>query len=228
MPNRPKSALGITIGNIAQASGCNVEILEVLPEGSAAVAGIMKGDCVLAFAGKTVNNRDQLNRLIEGSEVGAVTTIKILRGGALMDVLVTPGAASNSRCAAPASWDEQVRGWAKLGSPQCRGAKVGYYLRFVTNANRAVGTEGIKSAWKQYSDTYPGPGQAGCPEAEEMVFFDRSGNSGAGILFSQKPPRWDDVCADQAGWLLRDASNQIVVDAVCFFAASDGRPTPGW
>jgi hypothetical protein len=229
--------------------GCAVLVSKVLPNSPAASAGIQDGDCIMAFDGKKVENSSQLRTLAEDAGIGKVVRVQAMRGPAPLDVLVTLGVASTpsappiaaefedarpgaqrspASCPPPTSWDGNVRGWDKVGSPHCMGATVGFYLSVAINQNKESSLQAIRNAWRIYVEKYVDANDAACPMAEEMVFFDRVGNSGAEILFRRKPDHWDDVRANDNIWLLRDASNQQVDDEVCFFLVSGGRPTPGW
>lgn len=256
---RPRSALGVIIKDVANMSTqekndanirgeCSVAITQVLPQSPAVAAGLHSGDCVLMFDNKSLTGSSHLRALAENAGVGKVIHLQVTRGGAPLDVPVKLGAAQTppaeavpeprdarprlseraANCPSPSSWDGKVRGWAKLGSPLCAGAIVGYYVRVAINQDREAGLRAMATGWGQLVDKYVKlPGET-CPSAAEMVFFDPTGNSGAGILFRERPARWDEIRMNNSEWLLRDASNQEVDTEVCFFLASDGRPTPGW
>jgi hypothetical protein len=61
-----------------------------------------------------------------------------------------------------------------------------------------------------------------------MVFFDKDGESGAGILFANRPQGWDTIMESEPQWRLVDASRQPVSTQVCFFLAEESRRPAGW
>jgi hypothetical protein len=127
-----------------------------------------------------------------------------------------------------AQWDGVVRGWAKLGSAQCGepGAETGYYLRVAFNQDEAASQAAVAQAWNAYVTTQISGGA--CPVAKEMMFFDATSETGAGILFPQQPPGWGVVMREEPQWRLLDASNQPVTTKVCFFPAPESRRPVGW
>lgn len=126
-------------------------------------------------------------------------------------------------------WDGAVRGWAKPGSLQCTmaGAEEGYYLRVAFNQGAASSRAAVEDAWQRYVNRYLS-GASCPPQAKEMIFFDRNGEAGAGILFPRRPPGWDRVMREEPAWRLIDAANQALSTPVCFFPAEEQRRPPGW
>lgn len=133
-----------------------------------------------------------------------------------------------SRQCSIASWDGAVRGWAKLGSVQCTqpGVKTGYYVRVVLSQDKAASQAAVAQAWRRYVGAYLAGGA--CPSATEMIFFNPTGEAGAGILFPQRPPSWDAVMQREPQWRLLDGGNQAMTTPVCFFPAEESRRPPGW
>lgn len=127
-----------------------------------------------------------------------------------------------------APWDGKSRGWAKLGTPMCDkpGTTVAYYLRVSFNQDEPTSRAAVKQAWSKYVRGYLG--NAPCPDAQEMMFFDQKQQAGAGILFRSRPPGWDRVAAEKPEWLLLDAGEQPVSAEVCFFLAEESRKPEGW
>jgi S1-C subfamily serine protease len=56
----------------------------------AADAGLLVGDLLLALDDVTLSSPDELIDLLVGDRVGRVLTLRVLRGGAPIDVSVTP------------------------------------------------------------------------------------------------------------------------------------------
>jgi S1-C subfamily serine protease len=76
----------------ASAGGEHGVLVMGVAEGSpAATAGLLVGDVLVALGGQAVAAPEDLLDLLSGQAVGAVTPLKVLRGGALADVPVTVG-----------------------------------------------------------------------------------------------------------------------------------------
>jgi S1-C subfamily serine protease len=75
--------------NLPQASGLMLLSLEA--DGPADKAGLIIGDILLALDGAAVADSDDVQAALAGREVGASVTAKILRGGEVKEVSVTPG-----------------------------------------------------------------------------------------------------------------------------------------
>lgn len=58
----------------------------------AADAGVLVGDLVLALGGKSITTPEDLMDLLFETQIGHPATLRVLRGGALVDVTVTVGA----------------------------------------------------------------------------------------------------------------------------------------
>lgn len=72
-------------------SGAVVE--EVRRETAAAKAGVKSGDVVIAFDGERVRSARQLERLVEETPAGRSVKMSVMRGGAKLDLDVTPESA---------------------------------------------------------------------------------------------------------------------------------------
>jgi hypothetical protein len=123
-------------------------------------------------------------------------------------------------------WDGATRGWGKLGQCGQSGVETGYYLRVAFKQDESASRGAVAQAWNTYVRRYVA-GSA-CPTAKEVVFFDKDRDSGAGILFPQRPPGWDAVMREEPQWRLLDASNQPMTEQVCFFPVEDSRRPAGW
>jgi hypothetical protein len=94
------------------------------------------------------------------------------------------------------------------------------------NQNKSASQAAVANAWASYVDT--DVSGRPCPDAAEMVFFDKSGEAGAGILFPHQPPGWEAVVERQPSWRLLDGRGEPVTTAVCFFPAEEARRPSGW
>jgi S1-C subfamily serine protease len=75
--------------SLAQAIG--LLVVGVEPGGPADKGGLMLGDLIIALAGQPVQDAEDLQRLLGPERVGVATPIRIIRGGQLMEVIVTVG-----------------------------------------------------------------------------------------------------------------------------------------
>jgi len=73
---------------LAQASG--MLVLEVVPDGPAAIAGVQPGDVVVTFDGGPVSGVDDMHRLLTAEKAGAAAGLRLLRRGELTTVALTP------------------------------------------------------------------------------------------------------------------------------------------
>jgi len=67
-----------------------LRVLEVVPGGPAARAGIQPGDIILTAAGRTIAGAQALQRLMLAESIGTRVPITVVRNGALVDVIATP------------------------------------------------------------------------------------------------------------------------------------------
>ena len=76
-----------------------LQLVEVVPDGPAARAGLRAGDVVLTAGGQPTDSVQVLQRLMLTGAIGSPLPITVVRNGALIDVVVTPielGIASSS------------------------------------------------------------------------------------------------------------------------------------
>ncbi len=85
MPAAVPPALAERLGQPA-----GLRIVEVVPDGPAARAGLQIGDLVLTAGSQPVSSSQVLQRLMLGDAIGRALSMTVLRNGALVDVLVTP------------------------------------------------------------------------------------------------------------------------------------------
>lgn len=71
-----------------RASG--LRVVEVVPGGPAARAGLRAGDLLLTAAGKPVEKAQDLQRLMFSEAIGKPLAITVMRNGALVDVIAEP------------------------------------------------------------------------------------------------------------------------------------------
>ncbi len=80
--------------DVAEALGIketNGALVTDVPEGPASEAGILSGDVIIEFDGKTVENTRELVRIVGDSPVGKTVSIKVLRGGKKISLSVKLG-----------------------------------------------------------------------------------------------------------------------------------------
>ena len=65
-------------------------MVEVVPGGPAARAGLRAGDLLLTAGGQPVEKAQDLQRLMFGEAIGQPLAITVLRNGALVDVIAEP------------------------------------------------------------------------------------------------------------------------------------------
>ena len=136
--------------------------------------------------------------------------------------------APTARTCALRKWDGQFRGWARIETEFCRSSSSirGYYLRVAADQDRPTSFEAIGSAWNEYVSSFLG--SAPCPSATAMVFVDKRGTHGAGILFYDTPPGWQALQQRNPEWMLRRDNMDMVVGEVCFFEPYPPRQIAGW
>jgi S1-C subfamily serine protease len=67
-----------------------LRIVEVVPGAPGAQAGLRAGDLLLTAAGQPMSEAQSLQRLMLADAIGQPLPITVLRGEALVDVIVTP------------------------------------------------------------------------------------------------------------------------------------------
>ncbi len=67
-----------------------LRVVEVVPDGPAARAGIHEGDLVLTAAGQPIAGAQALQRLMLADAIGRPLPVTVVRNGALVDVIATP------------------------------------------------------------------------------------------------------------------------------------------
>jgi S1-C subfamily serine protease len=67
-----------------------LRVVEVVPGGPAARAGLRTGDLLLTAAGKPVTKAQDLQRLMFADAIGRRMAITVMRNGALVDVIAEP------------------------------------------------------------------------------------------------------------------------------------------
>jgi serine protease DegQ len=66
-------------------------VVGVTPDSPAAAAGVLVGDVLVALDGQAIDAPDDLLDLLVGDRVGRVSTLRVVRGDALVDLSVTVG-----------------------------------------------------------------------------------------------------------------------------------------
>jgi S1-C subfamily serine protease len=67
-----------------------LRVVEVVPGGPAALAGLRSGDLLLTAAGSPVTSAQDLQRLMFAEAIGRRMAITVMRNGALVDVIAEP------------------------------------------------------------------------------------------------------------------------------------------
>jgi S1-C subfamily serine protease len=77
---------------LAERTGQSVglRVVEVVPDGPAARAGIREGDLMLAAAGQPIASAQALQRLMLADAIGRQLPVTVVRNGALVDLIATP------------------------------------------------------------------------------------------------------------------------------------------
>ena len=67
-----------------------LRVMEVVPDGPAARAGIREGDLILKAAGQPIASAQALQRLMLADAIGHQLPVTVVRNGALVDLVATP------------------------------------------------------------------------------------------------------------------------------------------
>jgi S1-C subfamily serine protease len=67
-----------------------LRVVEVVPDGPAARAGLRDGDLMLTAAGQPVATAQALVKLMLADAIGSQLPITVVRNGALVDLIATP------------------------------------------------------------------------------------------------------------------------------------------
>jgi S1-C subfamily serine protease len=67
-----------------------LRVVEVVPDGPAARAGVREGDLILTAAGQPVGSAQALQRLMLADAIGRQLPITVVRNNALVDLIATP------------------------------------------------------------------------------------------------------------------------------------------
>jgi S1-C subfamily serine protease len=60
------------------------------PNGPAEQSGLAEGDIIIAFKGAPISSIDDLHRVLVGKEIGIESTLAVIRGAEMMDLMVIP------------------------------------------------------------------------------------------------------------------------------------------
>ena len=84
-------AFGLSMPNGESALPTGVMIAGVLQNGPAAKAGVQPGDVVVEIAAKPVRNVAELLSQVATLQPGTASTLRILRGNKVLELMVNPG-----------------------------------------------------------------------------------------------------------------------------------------
>jgi len=84
--------LGLGLHPVALPDGSTgLIVLSAEPDGPAARAGVLIGDVLVALAGKSVNDTDDIQSALGGESVGKPIATRIVRGGQVIELNITVG-----------------------------------------------------------------------------------------------------------------------------------------
>ena len=86
----PTAFLGVSTTDTSDGSG-GAQVVDLVPGGPAAKAGIAVGDLIETFDGKPVSTADSLSGLVQGHQPGDSVTVVVQRNGASRTITVTLG-----------------------------------------------------------------------------------------------------------------------------------------
>jgi S1-C subfamily serine protease len=91
--NSGRAALGVRITTVVDQSGqpVGVGVVDVVPGGPAAAAGIQPGDLIVSVDGKKTPSPEALGAVLAELKPGQTVTVTVQRGGAQQDLKVTLG-----------------------------------------------------------------------------------------------------------------------------------------
>ena len=87
------SSLGATARSVTDGTRDGAYILQVVPDGAAAKAGLKEGDVVIQFGDFSIGSSDELTVAVQQLEPGAQAPLTFFRGGSQSTVTVTLGTA---------------------------------------------------------------------------------------------------------------------------------------
>jgi serine protease Do len=103
-------------------------VSEVVPDGPAAKAGIERGDLIVSYDNKNVEDSHDLSRIVAATEQGKKVKVTVLRNGEKKDIHLKIGKLSSDRTALNRSGDPEELKWGltldrtDTGTPYKRGS----------------------------------------------------------------------------------------------------------
>jgi S1-C subfamily serine protease len=97
---------------LKQAEGALVS--EVMAGGPAAKAGIKQGDVITGFAGKTVRDVQQLQRIVADTPVGRKVEVEVFRAGKALKLSLMTGSQESAEAMQPRPEDIEPAAWLGL------------------------------------------------------------------------------------------------------------------
>jgi len=115
-------------------------VVNAVPGGPAAQAGILAGDVIIRFDGKTVPNDKRLPQIVAGTEVGRSVDVVLIRKGAEMTLKVKLGELEKAADAKP---DEKAPGTPPAPGTPVLGMKLGELTPELRQRFNIQGGEGV-------------------------------------------------------------------------------------